>query len=207
MQILGGATSDASRDAEVNGQPPRIAPLAEHELSAEAADYCKWLRGAMGIPETGLIPGVTATMLRHMELNDAQTTIGVMLNSKGKIDPRDRELTVLRGAWVTGAPFEWSEHVVIAKRLGISAEEIERITEGGAASGWSAHEAALLTAVDELLSCFMISDQTWAVLAATWDEQQLIEFPVLVGVYAATAMQQNSLRVTLEGGKPGLTSR
>jgi 4-carboxymuconolactone decarboxylase len=58
-----------------------------------------------------------------------------------------------------------------------------------------------------LLSRFMISDETWAVLAERWDQQQLMEFPILVGVYAATAMQQNSMRVTTEGGKPGLKSR
>jgi 4-carboxymuconolactone decarboxylase len=207
MQILGGATSDAARDAEINGKPPRIPPLAENELSAEAIDYCRRLRESMGIPESGLIPRVTATMLRHPELNDAQTTMGVMLAGRGRICPRERELAVLRGAWVTGAPFEWSEHVVIAKRLGISAEEIARVIEGGAAIGWNEHEAALLRAVDELLSRFMISDETWAVLAERWNQQQLMEFPILVGVYAATAMQQNSMRVTTEGGKPGLKSR
>lgn len=207
MQTLGGAASDAARDAEVNGKPPRIAPLREDELSQEAMDYCTRLRKSLGIPETGRMPDVTATMLRHPDLNDAQTTIGIMLAAKGRISMRERELAVLRGAWVTGAPFEWSEHVVIGKRVGITAEEIERVIEGGSAPGWSTHEAALLTAVDELLSRFMISDQTWDILAQSWDEQQLMEFPVLVGVYAATAMQQNSLRVTTDAGKPGLTSR
>jgi 4-carboxymuconolactone decarboxylase len=207
MQVLGGAASDEARDAEVNGKPPRILPLGEHELSEEATDYCKQLRATLGVPESGLIPGVTATMLRHLDLNDAQTQMGIMLAVKGKISPRERELAVLRGAWVTGAPFEWSEHVVIARRCGVSGEEIERVIKGGAAPGWSRHEAALLTAVDELLSRFMITDETWAVLAESWDEQQLMEFPILVGVYAATAMQQNSLRVITEGGKPGLTSR
>ena len=207
MQLLGGAASDVSRDAEVNGKPPRILPLTDAELSPEAKDYCKRLRATLGVPESGLIPGVTATMLRHLDLNDAQTEMGIMLAVKGKIAPRERELAVLRGAWVTGAPFEWSEHVVIARRFDITTEEIARVIEGGAAPGWSRHEAALLTGVDELLSRFMISDETWATLAETWNEQQLMEFPVLVGVYAATAMQQNSLRVTTEGGKPGLTSR
>jgi alkylhydroperoxidase family enzyme len=207
MKTLGGAASDVARDAEVNGKPPRIPPLREDELSQEAMDYCKRLRTSLGIPETGLMPAVTATMLRHPELNDAQTVMGIMLAAKGRISMRERELAVLRGAWVTGAPFEWSEHVVIARRVGISGEEIERVIAGGAAPGWSRHEAALLTAVDELLSRFMISDETWTTLAESWDEQQLMEFPVLVGVYAATAMQQNSLRVTTDGGKPGLTSR
>ena len=107
--------------------------------------------------------------------------MGIMLAVKGKISPRERELAVLRVGWVTGAPFEWSEHVVIARRVGITSEEIERVIAGGAAPGWNSHEAALLTAVDELLSRFMISDETWAVLAESWDEQQLMEFPVLVG--------------------------
>lgn len=207
IKELGGAASDVARDAEINGKPPRIAPLREDEMNDEAMDYCKRLRAVLGVPESGLIPLVTATMLRHPDLNDAQTNMGIMLQGRGLISPRERELTVLRGAWVTGAPFEWSEHCVIARRVGITGEEIERVIEGGAAPGWSAHEAALLTAVDELLSRFMITDGTWEVLARTWDEKQLMEFPVLVGVYAATAMQQNSLRVTTEGGKPGLTSR
>ncbi len=207
MKVLAGAASDAARDAEVNGKPPRIAPLKDDELSPEAMDYCKRLRVSLGIPESGLIPLVTATMLRHPALNEAQTDMGIMLAGHGTLTPRERELAVLRGAWVTGAPFEWSEHVVIAKRAGITAEEIGRVIEGGGADGWSRHESALLTAVDELLSRFMISDETWALLTESWGEQQLLEFPVLVGVYAATAMQQNSLRVSTEGGKPGLTSR
>ncbi len=207
MKVLGGADSDVARDAEINGKPPRIAPLTENELTPEAMDYCKRLRVSLGIPESGIIPAVTATMLRHLELNDAQTNMGIMLAAKGTLTMRERELAVLRGAWVTGAPFEWSEHVVIAKRVGITPEEIEMVIEGGTAEGWSRHEAAILTGVDELLSRFRISDETWAVLAECWGEKQLMEFPVLVGVYAATAMQQNSLGVPLEGGKPGLTSR
>lgn len=207
MKPLAESPDPRARDAEVNGKPPRIEPLTENELSPEAMDYCKRLRVSLGIPESGLIPAVTATMLRHPALNDAQTQMGIMLAGNGTLTPRERELAVLRGAWIMGAPFEWSEHVVIAKRCGLSAEEIERVIEGGRSESWSRHEAALLLAVDELFTRFMISDETWAVLAETWGEKQLMEFPVLVGVYAATAMQQNSLRVRTEGGKPGLTSR
>ena len=79
--------------------------------------------------------------------------------------------------------------------------------EGPDAPGWSRHEAALLRGVDEMLSRFQISDATWDVLAETWGDKQLLEFPILVGVYAATAMQQNSMRAALRAGNPGLTHR
>ena len=207
MKVLAGAPSAAARDAEINGAPPRIEPLAEHELSFNALEYCRNLRLAMGVPENGQIPEVTATMLRHPVLNEAQTDVGIMLNAKGTLSNRERELAVLRQAWVTGSPYEWGEHVDIGKRLGVTAEEVERLTHGADAPGWSRHDAAILRGVDELLSRYRISDETWAVLAESWDDKQLLEFPILVGVYAATAMQQNSIGARLRPSNPGLTHR
>ena len=60
---------------------------------------------------------------------------------------RERELAVLRVAWLCRAPYEWGEHVELAKLCGVSAEEIERVTQGSSAAGWSDHECALLLAV------------------------------------------------------------
>lgn len=207
MKVLAGAENAAARDAEINGAPPKIAPLAEHELSGDALEYCRQLRISMGIPENGEIPAITATMLRHPALNDAQTEIGIMLFAKSELSMRERELAVLRQAWVTGSPYEWGEHVDIGKRFGISGEEIERVTVGADAPGWSRHEAAILRGVDELLEGYRISDATWDVLAETWGDKQLLEFPILVGVYAATAMQQNSIGAALRAKNPGLTHR
>jgi hypothetical protein len=53
----------------------------------------------------------------------------------------------------------------------------------------------------------MISDATWAALAHSWDERQLIEFPALVGNYIAVALIQNSLRIRLNEGSLGLMER
>ncbi len=207
MKVLAGAADAAARDAEINGVAPRIEPLSEKELSLDALEYCRNLRLAMGVPENGQIPEVTATMLRHPVLNEAQTDIGIMLNARGTLSNRERELAVLRQAWVTGSPYEWGEHVDIGKRLGLSAEEVERITHGPDVAGWSDHEAAILRGVDELLARFRISDETWADLAKSWSDQQLLEFPILVGVYAATAMQQNSVGARLRPSNPGLSHR
>ena len=207
MRELAGSPSAAARDAEVNGQPPRIGPIPEGELGAEAIEYCRGLRISLGIPENGEIPEITATMLRHPALNEAQMVMGIMLAGKGALSPRDREIAVLRQAWITGAPYEWGEHVDIGKRVGLTAEEIERIVAGSTAHGWSRHEGAIIKAVEELFERFQISDETWAVLAETWNEQQLLEFPILVGVYAATAMQQNSIRARLRGKNTGMTYR
>jgi hypothetical protein len=78
---------------------------------------------------------------------------------------------------------------------------------GSSAPGWTEHDAAILRAVEELIGEQMISDATWATLARTWNEQQLIEFPMMVGQYVATAFVQNALRIRLAPDNPGLTLR
>jgi alkylhydroperoxidase family enzyme len=120
----------------------------------------------------------------------------ILLN--GSLPARDRELLVLRTAHRSGRAYEWSHHERIALETGLSAEEIDLVCEGPDAGGWSKFDAALLRAVDELLDDHRISDATWAVLVANYDDHLLIELPMLVGHYHMLAVTLNSLGVQLE---------
>jgi 4-carboxymuconolactone decarboxylase len=194
-----------AREADIVGKPQRIQSLAPDEFDEDAKELVRKLRQSLGL-STAQIPAVFGLMLRHPGLFRCQMDMGVQL-FKGELSPRDRELAVLRVGWLCRAPFEWGEHVDLAKRVGVNGEEIERVTQGSSAPGWSAHERAILKAVEELLANQMIADDTWNQLAETWTERQLLEFPMLVGQYYATALQQNSLRVRLAANNGGLRHR
>ena len=194
------------RNEEILGKPPRIAPVDENNLPPEAHAAGIEMRQALGLPENGFMPESFRMMLIHPELFKAQVAIGRALAS-GVIPPRERELAILRGAWLCGAPYEWSEHVDVGKRHGLTVEEVERCTKGSHDADWSEHERAIMKGVEELYMDHMITDETWATLAKTWNDKQLAEFPLLVGIYAATAMQQNALRYRLDSDRPGLAHR
>jgi 4-carboxymuconolactone decarboxylase len=159
------------------------------------------------VTEHTRVPHVFATMLKHPDLYRRQMEMGIQLLGNGALSERERELAILRVGWLCRAPFEWGQHVEIAKRYGVTAEEIERVTQGSSAPGWSEHHAAILRGVEELLGDQMISDETWSVLSQTWTEQQLMEFPALVGQYVAIAYSQNALRIRLNAGNRGLRHR
>jgi alkylhydroperoxidase family enzyme len=144
------------------------------------------------------------TMVKHPDLFRAQMEIGTVL-FKGLMAPRERELAVLRIGWLAGAPYEWGEHVKISQRYGVTREEIARVQQGSSAPGWSEHEAAILRGVEELLTDFAVSDATWDILARTWDEAQMLEYPSMVGQYVVIAYIQNSVRTQLGPENPGLT--
>lgn len=200
------AAAIAAREAEILGKPQRIAPLPLDEVSAEAWDALNAFRGLMGLGPAKDLPGFSRTLLKHPEIFKRRLELGATFFG-GTLPARERELAILRIGWLTRAPFEWGEHVDIARRCGVGGEEIERVIVGSVADGWSAHEAAILSAVEEMLANQTVSDETWAVLAQSWSEQQLIEFPMLVGHYIGAAIMQNVLRIRLEDGNTGLTRR
>lgn len=196
----------AAREAAIIGKPQRIRSLSIDELDDDARELVAKMRQSLNSTTT-TISDVFGLMLRHPGLFRCQMDMGIQLLGKGEISPRERELAILRVGWWCGAPYEWGEHVRVGKRYGMTSEEIERITQGSSATGWSEHEHAIIRGVEELLGNQMISDETWGILAQTWSERQLLEFPVLVGQYFLTALQQNSLRVGLDANNIGLRQR
>src|SRR5690606_38199303 len=91
------------------------------------------------------------------------------------------------------------QHVRIARRAGLTDEEIERVKQGPDAAGWSADDALLLRAADELHRDACLSDATWEALAHRYDERRMIEVPMLVGHYHMVAYPQCSLGAQGEG--------
>ncbi len=196
----------ALREAEILGHAQRVEEVDPTQMQGEALDQIIRIRASVGVHSTPHIPGYFLTMLKHPNLFRAHMDIGTAI-FKGEIPARERELAVLRIGWLCRAPYEWGEHVNISKRYGVTEKEIAWVIEGSTAQGWPTHEAAILAAVDQLLAHQMIDDATWAILAATWNEAQLIEFPMMVGQYISTALVQNALRVRLSPINKGLSAR
>lgn len=197
----------AARQARITGFEPRIPPLPASEVGAEGAEIVRSLRAAAGLAEAAAIPDIVATLLRHPGLYARHAAIGAELLCKGALSPRQRELAILRTGWLCAAPFEWGEHVAIAKRAGLGAAEIDALTQDADFAGWNETDGAIVRAAEELHRDAMISDAVWSVLASFLDERQLIELVYVVGHYTKVAYLQNALRLRLSPENEGLFAR
>jgi alkylhydroperoxidase family enzyme len=189
----------------VTGTGPRIAPLPVEEWDDEAVTALRTAFGeqaATGLLAQGAearpVPNVLTTMMRHPALSGPFLVYNQVLLRKPTLDPRARELMILRVAWRARAPYEWIQHVRIARSLGFTDAELEAIAFGADAEVWSELEADLLAATDELLDAYRIADDTWARLAAQLDEPQLIELAFVVGTYTCLAMAFNTFGLELD---------
>jgi alkylhydroperoxidase family enzyme len=175
-----------------HARPVRIPPLPPAERDEQANELLA------PIAVDGRDLNIFATLVRHPRLFNRWSTFGGTLLRRGELSDRHRELLILRTAWHCHADYEWGQHVRIAGRAGVSDEEITRIVAGPDAPGWSALDAALVRAADELHGDSCITDDTWKVLAESLNERQLIEVCMVVGQYHLVAYTLNSLGVELE---------
>jgi alkylhydroperoxidase family enzyme len=143
---------------------------------------------------------ILATMANYSKLYNRWRVFGNHVLYKSSLPIREKEMLILRTGWLCNSKYEWAQHTFIAKRVGLSEEEIFRIKEGPEAEGWSSLESTLLQAADELYVDSFISDTTWEELAKTYNPQQLMDIIFTVGQYNLTAMALNSLGIQLEKG-------
>ena len=202
---LGHEAGSARGGPPVAPETPRIPPLPE----AEWTDGQRELLDAFGSPAPDLPrrdDNVFTTLARHEGLFKVWLRFGGFLLTRGELPARERELLILRAGYNCGSDYEWGQHVRLAEMLGLAREEIDRVAAGPEAEGWSPLEAALLRAADELHEGAKISDETWILLTGSYDEQALIEIPMVVGHYTMLAFALNSFGVPLDEGlqpRPG----
>jgi alkylhydroperoxidase family enzyme len=169
----------------------RIEPLPPGTLPDDVRVALEgWLR-----PDATEVIKPLDTLARHPDLARPFLAFNRHL-FQSTLPPRTREVLILRTAAICGNSFERDQHEIIGRREGVDEATIARTLEGPEAAGWSAEDAVLVRAVDELLSGWTISEPTWTQLAAALDDRQLMDLVFTVGSYALLAMAFNAFGVS-----------
>jgi 4-carboxymuconolactone decarboxylase len=174
----------------------RLAPVPRDQWDDDVRDA---LRAGFGeATATRLLadgmPNVVGTLMHHPRLAGPFLAYNTVLLTKPALDPRLRELAVLRVAHRTTCSYEWAQHARMADRVGISRDEVAAVRDGT----FDGLEADVLAAVDQCVDDACIDDETWARLASQLDETQLVELVFVIGTYAGLAMAFNSFGLQLD---------
>ncbi len=175
---------------------PRIAPLTEAELNDDQRAVLAPMVGT-GRP----VLNIFRTLARSPAALKGFLGWGeYVLSKKNDLPAREREIVILRIGYLCKAGYEWTQHVPIGIRAGLTEEEVTRI-KAGAEAGWSDADAALIRASDELHADHFISDATWAALKAHFSDKQCMDVVFSAGQYTQVCMMLNSFGVQLDEGQ------
>jgi 4-carboxymuconolactone decarboxylase len=154
-----------------------------------------------GAPDAPPMPVVMELFAHHVPLSETFLKFtDVFISDDSTLDPRVRELLILRVAWRAHSGYEWDQHRRIGGDAGLSDAQLNAVPAGAQGAGWTDTERALLSAVDELIDDFAVSDDTWSTLASSFEPAQIVEMLFVVNGYLCLAGVLNSLG--LRGNDP-----
>lgn len=117
----------------------------------------------------------------------------------GRLDPRLRQLSILRIAWRANQPYEWANHYRNAKTAGVSDEDILIARLPSAQRTLDEAAAFTLDAVDEIIDSEMLTPETFDRAAQLFGDPDIVEeFIHLVGGYRSMAVLLNTKKPSLE---------
>jgi 4-carboxymuconolactone decarboxylase len=136
----------------------------------------------------------------HAELASRMGVVGALILGHPSVDPREREIVILRTTARCGAEYEWGVHaVVFGAALGLSERELAATVRGDADDPvWSECDALLVRLCDQLHDDSDVTDELWPELERHWTHVQLLELIVTAGWYRLISQVLRSTRVEAE---------
>ena len=168
---------------------PRILPLPESQWT----DVHRKLV-AKHLPD-GRAGNAIKTLLNVPELVDGMMPMQNYITRDSSLSPRHREILILRTAWLLNNDCVWSEHAPIARTLGMTSGELQRIAQGPDPPGRDPFEATLLRLADQLFRNSSVTDETWKALAANYDIDRLMDAVLTVAHFTTVSLVFNALGV------------
>jgi 4-carboxymuconolactone decarboxylase len=175
---------------------PRISPVTQDQWTSEQAEL------AAPMVARGSMLNIFKTLLNHPDAMRGFMGWGsYVLSKKNSLPAREREIVVLRTGFLCGSGYEWTQHVPIGQRAGLSDAEIIALKQGAKAALWSPADAALIRASDELHALQFVSDATWKALKAHFSDKQCMDVVFTAGQYTQVSMLLNTFGVQLDAGQ------
>ncbi|WP_446664296.1 carboxymuconolactone decarboxylase family protein [Flexivirga sp. B27] len=184
---------EASAAAHTRTTGPRISPGTWRTNGPLAAGFAQ----LAGRVTRTAPPAIFTTLGRGRRTFWGWLAFAGTLMPGGSLPRSDSELVILRVARLRGSDYEIAHHRSIARRAGLTADQVEQlIGDGPESSYFSERQQALIDATGELIADDDLSDDMWSRLHGHLGDRGCVEFLLLAGHYRMLATALETLRVT-----------
>jgi alkylhydroperoxidase family enzyme len=128
--------------------------------------------------------------------------LGGSLLGDPNIDPRIREIAILRVAHVTQASYEWAQHEELGRSVGVTDADIVAVQSDDPAAALDAEAALVCRVADEISRDVRLSDEALQLLLERYEVEQACSLILCVSYYNMVSRFLESTRVQIEPESP-----
>lgn len=165
--------------------PARMPQLRHEEFTDETrAFFGQWSGGIFKDADKN---PVLLTFARHPELANAFSPLNIHILSNNTLPVKQRQIAIMRAAWLCKATYMWSSHLQTSQRCGLSPDMFAPIQNGPDDPYFTAFERTVMRATEDLVTDRKVSDANWTALMEEWSDKQMLDFLFTVGCYVMVA--------------------
>lgn len=138
-------------------------------------------------------------MVAHAE-NSARhfMRMGNSLLTQAKLDARLRELAILRIATLCDSRYEWYQHEILAKQVGVTEQQISAVRLDKNSPVFNDQERAVLRYTEEVTVNVKSSEESFTELSQFLSNRELVELTLTIGFYNLVARFLENTGVEIE---------
>ncbi|MHA6263848.1 carboxymuconolactone decarboxylase family protein [Arenibacterium sp. CAU 1754] len=139
---------------------------------------------------------VYRTMAHHPELLRAWAGLRDHIVNHTALGPERAEVVILRAGFRLGSSYEWSQHVIRARKCGLDDARIAALC--GDAENVNPEDEVIVRAVDELILHARLGTSTRDELAALTGKAGVLDLMATVGFYSTLGFILNTFETPLD---------
>jgi 4-carboxymuconolactone decarboxylase len=145
----------------------------------------------------GQPPNLYKALGNHPKLVAAWTEFSKTLRHDTRTPRSLRELVILRGAQLMRSEYEWAQHLPMARKAGVSEDQIRNLASWKTSSNFNPAEKAAL-ALGEAVTQGHVNDAVYAEAMRHFDHHDYVELALVAAFYAMVGRMLDAMGVQLE---------
>jgi 4-carboxymuconolactone decarboxylase len=147
----------------------------------------------------GSLLNVYKILLHSPQLTEAWMALIDAIRTGTALDPRTREIAIIRAAHVNRSEYEIRQHIPRhALAAGLAMEDCDAIQRWPKAGALTDRDAAVVAYTDAVTRDVSVSDEVFARLAEHFATREIVELTLVIGAYNMHARLIEPLQVDLE---------
>ena len=152
------------------------------------------------VKERGEPGHIHRTLFNAPNLAGRFSDLAMELRNGTQLDPKLRELAIVTVGRLTDAQYEFVHHWNLARRVGVTREQLEALADFEKWRHFSDHERAVTRYAVEATNNVKVSDPTWNALKQFLDTKRIMELVQNVAFYNMVVRILVPVGVELEPG-------
>jgi len=168
----------------------RITALSDERLASLAS-----LSSEIRSQRQGRMPLLYRVLANSPPVAQGWLAFFTALRQRSTLSKRTLELAILRVTQMFDAKHEFDSHVPFALQSGMDADLISKLASWRTCDAFGPEDRQVLAYVEEV-SRAEVRDESFAALAATLSEQEMLELTVTIAAYGMVSRVGSALRIT-----------